>query len=311
MKKLFLSLSIILLSLGSYAQQHEIGFFGGISYYMGDLVQTKMFSTPGYNFGLNYRYHMGSRFAIKIAGHYGQISGDSKNNKPALTYKNLTFHSSILDIEGGLEINFLEYVPGSTKHRFTPYIFGGLAIFRFNPKADFQGQTYELQGLGTEGQGLTAYPDRKPYQLSSMALPFGFGIKYNISTRVSIGFEWGLRKTFTDYLDDVSTTYADPSLLRAEKGAVASALSNRMFEDEAIAAGLDISIGANGIPNNPIHFDTYTEMQKSYADSQRGNTDKDWYSIAGLTVMFKIVGPRQGSCPAYKSNKYFKEYSLF
>ncbi len=311
MKKLILSISVFLMSLGGFTQQHEIGPFIGISYYMGDLVQTRMFSTPGYNFGLSYRYNASPRFAIKIAGHYGQISGDSENNKESLQYRNLDFHSAIWDIEAGLEINFLEYMPGSTKHRFTPYIFGGLAIFRFNPMTTYQGQEYELQPLGTEGQGLTAYPDKKPYSLSSFAIPFGFGFKFNVTPRVSLGLEWGLRKTFTDYLDDVSTRYPDPGILKAEKGAVAAALSNRIYEQAAIDAGLNISIGPNGVPDNDNDFDAYIEMQKQNAGGKRGGEDKDWYSIAGLTIMFKIVGPKQGSCPAYKKHNYFKEYLLF
>jgi opacity protein-like surface antigen len=308
MKKIFLSFFVLLLSLGIKAQTHEIGPFLGTSYYMGDLVQSQFFSTPGYNLGVNYRYNMNSRFAIKLAVHYGQITGDSKNNKKSLQYKNLSFHSSLLDFEGGLEINFLEYMPGSTKHRFTPYIFGGLAIFRFNPKAYYQGNEYELQGLGTEGQGLTAYPDKQPYKLTSFAIPFGFGFKFNVSKRVSLGLEWGMRKTFTDYLDDVSTRYPDPALLYAEKGAVAAALSNRVYEQQAIEAGLNIAIGPNGIPENQTDFNTYMEMQKTYAGGQRGAEDKDWYGIAGITIMFKIVGAKKGSCPAYQKHNYFREY---
>jgi hypothetical protein len=310
MKKLLFSISVFLMSFGTMAQHHEIGPFVGISYYMGDLVQSQVFSTPGYNFGLNYRYNINPRFAIKIAGHYGQIAGDSKNNKKNLRYKNLSFHSSILDIEAGLEINFLEYTPGSTKHRFTPYVFGGVALFSFNPKADFQGETYELQPLGTEGQGLTAYPDRKPYKLSSFAIPFGIGFKWNLSKRVSIGLEWGMRKTFTDYLDDVSTRYPDPGIIYAEKGALAAALANRVYEVEAMLLGLNIAVGPNNQPVNPADFQAYMEMQKKHADGQRGAEDKDWYGIAGITVMFKIVGPRQGSCPAYQKHNYFKEYLM-
>lgn len=308
MKKLFLSFLVLIMSYNVKAQTHEIGPFMGISYYMGDLVQSRIFSTPGYNFGVNYRYNMNQRFAIKIAVHYGQISGDSKFNKKSLQYKNLSFHSNILDVEAGLEINFLEYMPGSTKHRFTPYIFGGLSMFRFNPKAFYQGQEYELQPLGTEGQGITAYPDKTPYKLSSFAIPFGFGFKFNVSKRVSIGLEWGLRKTFTDYLDDVSSRYADPALLYAEKGAAAAALSNRIFEEQALSAGLNIAIGPNGIPVNQTDFNTYMEMQKTYSGGQRGALDNDWYSIAGLTIMFKIVGAKKGSCPAYQKHIYFKEY---
>ncbi|MCK5845906.1 MAG: hypothetical protein KAG84_00585 [Bacteroidales bacterium] len=309
MKKLLTIFAALLLSLGSYAQHHEIGIFGGVSYYMGDLTPTH-FSIPGYNFGLQYRYAINRRFAVRIVGHYGQINGDSKNDTESKQYKNLSFHSHILDIEGGIEINFLEYEPGSKKHRFTPFIFGGLNIFSFNPKTYYGGEEYELQPLGTEGQGLTAYPDSKPYKLAALAIPFGIGIKWSVSKRVSLSMEWGLRKTFTDYLDDVSTRYPDPSILASEKGAVAAALSNRINEQDYIDAGYDLSIGPNGVPNNKADFAVYM-ASKGSGGAQRGGDGKDWYGIAGITVMFKIVGKKQSRCPAYKQRNYFKEYLLF
>ena len=309
MKRLYVFIITILISLGSYAQHHEIGFFGGIAYYMGDLTPTH-FSIPGYSFGFKYRYDINRRFALRIGGHIGEVKGDSKFDADSKKYKNLSFHSTILDFEGGIEINFLEYEPGSKKHRFTPYIFAGLSIFKFNPKTYYQGKEYELQPLGTEGQGLTAYPDKKPYKLSSFAIPFGIGIKWSVSEKVSLGLEWGLRKTFTDYLDDVSTRYPDPALLRAEKGAVAAALSNRQNEQKFIDAGYDISIGPNGIPNNQTDFNLYIASMGA-GGGQRGGEANDWYAMAGLTVMFKIVGAKSGRCPAYKQKSNFKEYLLF
>jgi hypothetical protein len=59
--------------------------------------------------------------------------------------------------------------------------------------------------LSTEGQGI--YPDKKPYSLWQPTIPFGGGVKFAITENLRIGFEIGLRKLFTDYLDDVSTSY--------------------------------------------------------------------------------------------------------
>ncbi len=64
-----------------------------------------------------------------------------------------------------------------------------------------------LRGLGTEGQGNAAYPDRKPYGSMGICLPFGVGAKYAINPRMNIGVEISHRFTNTDYLDDVSKTY--------------------------------------------------------------------------------------------------------
>ncbi len=316
MKKVIVVLLILVSGFSLKAQRHhEIGLFLGMDYYMGDLSPSNVFGMPGYNFGLFYRYSVNPRVAVRLAGHYGYLQGDSKMNSPTLQYKNLSFHSTLIDIEMGIEINFLEYIAGSENHRFTPFIFGGVSVFHFNPKTYYMGTEYELQPLGTEGQGLTPDPDReyaKPYSLTSWAIPFGLGIKWSISPRVSLGLEWGLRKTFTDYLDDVSDRYPDPEKLSAEKSPLAAVLSNRQYEDQAIAAGLNIDIGPNGQPVVKADYDTYLQDYLMPGGGQRGGADKkDWYSIVGLTIVFKIVGAKQKSCPAYKKHSKFKEYLLF
>ena len=71
-----------------------------------------------------------------------------------------------------------------------------------------------------------------------------------------------MRKTFTDYLDDVSKRYYNPLLLEAQKGKTAALMS-------------DPSIGTD--PN-------YTNVGK-----QRGNsTTKDWYNFFGVVLTIKI-----------------------
>ena len=294
------------------AQRHEFGFIIGGDYYLGDLVASQFAGKLGPNGGIFYRYDFNRRIAARMAAHYGMIYGDSKDNKESLRYKNLSFQSSILDFEMGIEINFLEFSPESENHRFTPFIFGGLSVFKFNPKAEYQGKLYELQPLGTEGQGTTAYPGKTPYKLMSWSIPFGGGFKWAISRRVNVSLEYGMRKTFTDYLDDVSTRYPDAELLSAEKSPVAAMLSVRMYEGWAADQGLNITLGPNGQPLNEPDYKAYLEKIKTANESQRGNSkDNDWYTIFGITFTFKIVGPKKGICPAYKKHLNFKEYLTF
>jgi opacity protein-like surface antigen len=312
MRKLLIVIIVFTSSLVAKSQyHHEIGPTIGVGYYLGDLVNNQFVGEPNLNFGALYRFDYNNRISFRIAAHYGMITGDSKNNKKTLQYKNLSFRSPLTDIEMGMEINFVEYQPGSKNHRFTPFIFGGLSVFKFNPQANFQGKWVDLQPLGTEGQGTTAYPDRKPYRLMSWAIPFGGGLKWNISKNVTIGIEYGLRKTFTDYLDDVSSTYPDLALLSAEKSPLSAMLSNRQFEDEAAAAGLNLTLGPNNIPMDKDAYTEYLETSNIASGSQRGLvTDKDWYGIMNVTIMFKLVGAKTKGCPAYKKNNYFKEYNL-
>lgn len=131
--------------------------------------------------------------------------------------RNMDFKSNIWEAYTAIEFfpiqyfmrNYEDYDP-----RIRPYIFGGVGLFRFNPQGSLRDQNgnvtwHALQPLSTEGQGFPEYPDRKPYKLTQMNLPFGAGFKYIMNDKINLGLELLYRKTFTDYIDDVSTTYID------------------------------------------------------------------------------------------------------
>jgi hypothetical protein len=134
--------------------------------------------------------------------------------------------------------------------------------------------------MGTEGQGSTVSNGNKPYSLTQIGIPFGLGLKYSLLKKFCIGLEWGMRKTFTDYLDDVSTVYPDPIIIEAESGPVAAALSDRTYKDPG------------QVVNN--------------TGLQRGNSHtKDWYSFAGIFITYKIKG-KNAHCAAYKEHPKIK-----
>lgn len=314
MKKTITFLVLVLITTSLFAQhgltrRHEIGVFGGASYYTGDLNEDAAIGQMSPAFGLVYRYLINDRWALRLHGMHGTLWGDDANNKESLQPRNLMFKSPVTEFGAIMELNFLPYVPGSKGQKFTPYLFGGVSIFSFNPMALYEGPWsrstqgdpyegwYELQPLGTEGQGTTAYPDRKPYALTQVSLPFGLGFKWNVSPGFSLGLQWGLRKTFTDYIDDVSTTYVDPELLKAENTEIAMFLGNRSFE----------------IPGTDEYGNQYPVSDaKDMVDMQRGNSESnDWYSFLGITLSFNIKGPRSESCPAYQDYNKFRDYYLF
>ena len=113
---------------------------------------------------------------------------------------------------------------------FSPYANVGIAGFHFNPRTFFRGEWYDLQPIGTEGQGINELDFREPYSLYEFAIPFGIGVKWAFSERWNLGLEYAARWTFTDYLDDVSRTYVDRNLLIEENGILAYQLSNRTGE---------------------------------------------------------------------------------
>ncbi|MFO8086351.1 MAG: DUF6089 family protein [Bacteroidales bacterium] len=313
MKKLVTLLVLILVTTVMYGQRldrrHEIGAFGGVSYYNGDLNENTFIGEMSPAFGIVYRYLINDRWALRIHGLRGTVSADDANNKKEWQSRNLMFKSSITEFSAIMELNFLPYVPGSKDHRFTPYLFGGIGIFSFNPMAKYEGPWtritsgepydgwYELQPLGTEGQGSTEYDDRKPYALTQVSLPFGLGIKWNVSPSFSLGLEWGYRKTFTDYIDDVSTTYVEPSMLKSENTEISMILANRSFEIEGVEE----------------YGNQYPEAAAAaMVGEQRGNSEtNDWYSFLGITLSFNIKGPNTEPCPAYRDYNKYKDYYLF
>jgi hypothetical protein len=276
MKKFcFLVAALFVLSIPVHGQfaRNEVGIFGGVSYYVGDLNPSKHFllSKPG--FGIIYRYNISPRFALKINGFYGTLEGSDASSKANVS-RNLSFKSYITDISAEIELNFMRYITGHEHYKFSPYIFTGISLFNFNPKARLEGSWYALQPLGTEGQGTTLPNVSKRYSLTNVAIPFGLGIKYSPAKFLCIGAEWGLRKTFTDYLDDVSTVYADPVVLAAENTEIAAMLADRTVTPDGTA------VNNTGL--------------------QRGNSKtKDWYSFAGIFVQFRIQ-QKHGLCDAYK-----------
>jgi len=264
-----------------HAQRIEMGLFGGTSYYIGDLNPKKHFELTKPAFGGLIRYNINPRLAVKINGYYGSVAGDDAITK-FNEKRNLHFKTHVLEFGTQLELNFLPYVTGHNDYYFAPYIFAGISAFNFNPKANYENNWIALQPLGTEGQGTVSYYERERYSLNAIAIPFGLGFKYSLSKNVCFGAEWGMRKTNTDYLDDVSTTYADPMILSAENTPLSAILADR-------------SLSRPGDPPN--------------TGLQRGNSkSKDWYSFAGAFITFKISTKKKGDCPTYRNFKKYRDY---
>ncbi len=229
MKRLILSLVLLLpLCLQAQETHHEIGMGLGLSNYYGDL-QPKFFASDGYRpmATIVYKFFVSPRIGLRTGVSYAQVTAaDSNSRIPINQRRNLSFTSNIFEFHGGLELNFL---PIDVLHRkVTPYIFGGIGVFYFNPFADDDaGNKHFLRPLSTEGQGLPMYPDRKQYSIVNMSFPFGGGFKFFIGKTLMITPEIGFRYTNTDYLDDVSKSYVNMDTLQKYKGKLAKSMSFR------------------------------------------------------------------------------------
>ena len=283
-KKISFIVALLACNIGfsqTFSRDAEIGIMGGGMNYIGDLNNERLDGKVNLAGSLLFRYDFHSRWAVQIEALYGNIEG---GNPDILPDRNLSFQSNILEASITLQFNFLPYQTGAFSQRFTPYMFWGLGVFSFNPKTqytDAHGETqwYELQPLCTEGQGLDLYPDREPYDLIQVSMPFGLGLKYRAFKYVTFGLEYGFRKTWTDYLDDVSTTYVDPDLLTANTDEMAAILADRTGE---VRSGYKNPIGA-----------------------QRGDDSlDDWYTFFGFNITVKLsffsnLFGKHNKCEAY------------
>jgi hypothetical protein len=233
-------------------RQTEIGLFFGGAYYIGDMNPNGHFKSSRPSVGFFMRYTTNYRYAFRAGMNFGSVMGDdSQSNNPDQIERNLNFKSQIFEFNTLAEFNFLEYRISNNKYNITSFLFLGLNVFRFNPTTVYQGLTYELRPLKTEGQS-------KPYKLTQIGIPFGIGFKVNVSNNVGLGLEWGPRKTFTDYLDDVSGVYPNTNS-NPFNTQIAQILSDRSKN-----AGSNIN-------------------------EQRGNPkSKDWYFFFGVTLNIKV-----------------------
>jgi hypothetical protein len=199
----FLMLGAALIPLTSQAQTSlEIGVDGGFAYYNGDITPAKPFVQPKPAYGLLARYNFNDRWTVKAAYTQASITGSDSISK-AVANRGLFFKTAINELSVTGEFNFWRYSTGSKTNKITPYLMGGGSFFLYTPKSS---EGLNLRNAGTEGQ-LIGYENRKPYKSYSFAVIFGMGLKYSLTKKLGLAVEWGMRKTFTDYLDDVSTTY--------------------------------------------------------------------------------------------------------
>ena len=251
------------------AQFFEVGGAIGGSNYMGDLsLNTSKLYLKETNlaFGIYGRYNINYLLAVKLAANLGSISGSDANAEfEEIRSRNLSFQSSIVDAALTMELNVPGFQPYNLSRPISAYLFAGVGFSYTQPRAFYNGAWHALQPLGTEGQGAAGFGPI--YSRGALAIPFGLGVKYAIRDKVGLGLELGVRRSFSDYLDDVSGNYADYDLILANNGDLAAALSNRTGEYLGI--------------NEPIILEPGTSRGDSF--------NADWYFLLQATVSYYFL----------------------
>jgi hypothetical protein len=226
--------SKIVLGIGA---TNFLGELGGANKIGSNSFSLRDFDFPSIRpcLGVGYLYVLNRFIDIKTNLNFAYIGGADKLTKePFRENRNLAFRSLVIELQTQAEF-FLTFsrsghrynlsgVKGISAYAFSPYVFVGIGGFYFNPKAKYEGKWYSLRKLHTEGQGMI--PTRKNYSPVQLCIPFGLGLRYKVNRQWTVGIEFGVRLTFTDYMDDVSTTYVDPEALKDAYGDVAKELAN-------------------------------------------------------------------------------------
>ena len=223
---------------------------------------------------------------VRLAIQYTYVEGDDKTiltmgrTENYRKERNLDFRSNIWEAYTAAEFfpimflkrNDIEYAP-----RLKPYVFAGIGVYHFNPQGSLTDQNgnktwHFLHPLHTEGEGFSEYPNRKPYSLTQLNIPFGGGVKYKLTEKVNLGLELLYRKTFTDYIDDISTTYIDKASFNKNLSSTDAYMAMRLFDKSPSSAGRSSSVVKRG---NPGKNDSYFSLALKLGIRLSNNFDND------------------------------------
>ncbi len=249
----------------------SVGGMLGVSHYQGDLDDNGfdfgnlwgqksgqsvgnpfLLMRPAFGAYLNVHFHqyMYVRFTLS-QGFVG--AHDKHGSTEARRTRNLHFRSPISELSAQWCYEFLGkrilyQARPDNRTKVSPYFFGGVAGFWFNPQAKPDKSWVErypelfaddrwvnLQPLGTEGQFLQSGRDyyQKPYSRFAVAFPVGMGLRFKITREIDLSFEVGYRVTLTDYIDDVSGNVAGTYYPNPNDFIQAGAIKSMLFSDRS------------------------------------------------------------------------------
>ncbi len=232
----------------------------GSSTYFGDLCETGdcLRARPYFNLGFDYRFT--GKIRARIEGAYYRLEArdaGGKNEK-----RNLSFRSGNIEVAATGIYEFFSYNKFfNQRPLFNPYLYAGVGFTYFTPRTELDGKWYSLPKYATEGV---------TYNQLAFMIPYGFGVQMALANTLDVSFEFGIRKTFTDYLDDVSTVYIDNAKL-ASKEPIAAQLADRTS---------DLGIPPTYDSDDGVHWN---------AGHKRGNPDrKDSYIVIAAKLEYTI-----------------------
>ena len=273
-KEKYFALALVVLLIGVFlpskmvcGQVIEVGPSVGLSYYMGDINPKMPLRQSSLGLGAVVRYYGGTRWAFRLSYSYLNLHGDDavSNYMPE---RGLAFKTTAHDVSIVAEFNFFDYFTGSKRSYISPYIFGGISGFYFNPKA-LDGT--QLSGIITDVEDYGSVPKVPKYSNWSASVPFGVGVKYSAGKKVGLALEWRMHLTITDWIDDCHAYYPEEN--------------DSPYIDPGNLAG-------NGMQ--------YIQRGNRH--------DTDWFGYLNFSIVYKFVLPGNDDCNPGSDKKYSKNY---
>jgi len=296
----------------------DYGFAIGTANYLGDIGGDQL-TRQDFAADLHYgqtklsshvfaRYRINSTFAVKAQlGTVYLEDFDNLSTNSARKTRNAHFRNYVNELSLRGEINLFSR-PMITRYTsklrvgVNTYAMLGVTGFVHNPQAQLnrdaseyhyaQGNIttnpsqlnydrwYDLREVGTE---------KLTYGSAALGFPLGLGASFMVNYQFRVGLEFVWNLTLTDYLDDVSYTYADPSGLD-DIGLILSQPSSVVVAE---GAGVD----------NPEAYLNSFRWDSAY-ESPRGNPDKnDTYGTLQVTVSKVVMGSSNFRKNNYRSKR--------
>lgn len=293
--------------LSESASFYEAGLTAGPSSFLGDLggnygkgttfLKDNNIQTTKLMVGAYFGYHPNEWLGFRLAANFGSIAGDDAliNGKGGLEearkIRNSNFKSKIQEVLLLAEFYptvFFEYEPSEVFHKIRPYGVIGVGAFHFNPKGSdpATGNWVDLKPLHTEGQGFSQYPDRKEYKLTQLNIPMGIGVTYFVNETMNLSLEVIHRKTFTDYIDDVSTDYVDPAVFYSNLPLAQAQIAERMANKTSFTSASTQVFGPGDKRGTPTNNDAYFTIGLKFGFRLGTNSDKRWRNSTRCPVRF-------------------------
>lgn len=257
----------------------SVGFSLNAMNYFGDLVSQTDFTSFRFgatrpNVGVNIMRRMTPRLSGRFGLTVGQITGNdalaASQTDPDAKYRynrNMNFSNIIMEASAVAVFDLVENRNKYIKRPdFVPYVFAGVAGFYHNPQGKVGDAQKDISGSETNVSLKPLKTEGVDYSLAQFSIPFGGGVRYRVSRSLDASLEIGWRKTFTDYLDDVSGTFVDPA---------------KLTTDNAKYFGGGVTRSTTG------DFAGFTTP----GQARRGKDGNDWYIVTGVSLNY-ILAPK-------------------